>query len=97
MLTSKELMCTQVLCYLEGSLLSEAPVGEESTKRRTLAGILIAVLLIVYGIITIINLQMAIEHIGTYIYGNALILFLFTGLPAIVVGLIIAVIVYRRR
>jgi hypothetical protein len=77
--------------------LSEAPVSKESTKRRTIAGILIAALLIVYGVISIINFLMSIEHIGTYIYGNALILFLFTGLPAIVIGLILAVRVYRRR
>ena len=67
------------------------------SNRKNLAGILIAVLLIIYGVFTIFNFLISIEHIGTYIYGNALTLFLFTGLPAIVIGLIIAVMVYRRR
>ena len=71
-------------------------VGKES-NRKNLAGILVAILLFVYGVISIINLLMALEHIGTYIYGNALILFLFTGLPALVIGLILIVLVYRRR
>ncbi|MFW9870408.1 MAG: hypothetical protein ACFFFO_12980 [Candidatus Thorarchaeota archaeon] len=69
----------------------------EGSNRRNLAGILIAVILIIYGVVTIINLQLVAEHIGTYIYGNALILAMFTGLPAIVIGLIIAGLVYRRR
>ena len=72
-------------------------MSEEGTKRSTIAGILIAVLLVVYGVVTLINMQIATEHYGTYIYGNALALFLFTGLPAIVVGLVVAVLVYRRR
>ncbi len=40
---------------------------------------------------------MSLPHIGTYIYGNALALFLFTGLPAIIIGLIVAVRAYKRR
>ena len=71
-------------------------VGKES-NRKNLAGILIAILLFVYGGISIINLLMALEHIGTYIYGNALMLFLLTGIPAIIIGLILVVRAYRRR
>jgi hypothetical protein len=80
---------------LERSFLSEE-IGKGS-KRKYFAGVSIAILLFVYGVITIINFQLSIEHIGTYIYGNALTLFLFTGLPAIIIGLIILVMAYRRR
>ena len=76
--------------------MSEEQAGT-GTSKRNLAGIVSAILLFIYGGLTIINLQMAMEDIGTYIYGNALLLFLFTGLPAIVIGLILVVLVYRRR
>jgi hypothetical protein len=61
------------------------------------AALLIALLLFIYGVYTIIILLMSLPDIGTYIYGNALTLFLFTGLPAIIIGLIVAVRAYKRR
>ena len=67
------------------------------SKRMYYASLLIALLLIIYGVYSIINLLMSLPHFGTYIYGNALTLFLFTGIPAIIIGLIVAVRAYRRR
>ena len=67
------------------------------SNRKMLAYVLIAIILFVFGGFTIINLQLALPEIGTYIYGNALILFLFTGLPAIIIGLVLLVLAYRRR
>jgi hypothetical protein len=61
------------------------------------ASLLIAFLLIIYSVYSIINLLMSLPHIGTYIYGNALGLFLLTGIPAIIIGLIVAVRAYKRR
>ncbi len=67
------------------------------SKTTYYAALLIALLLIIFGVYSIINLLISLPHIGTYIYGNALTMFLFAGLPAIIIGLIVAVRAYKRR